>query len=350
VTKNVNIGKQRKTIKREFIIIMTTIWYSFILCNRAYQNKEHPVFIGSSTIFKTYNSKTQAFLTIQKFLRPETWLIHPQSPRRSTITTMGGKRRHQQLKQQKQEDLDRFAGSSEEEHDESSSESEGENDQEEQQVKEVARPRKRSKEQEASRQEEEEDDDDDQQRQQEDNEDDSDDVPVDDDDDDMVVASGMAAAMSKILGTSSTKKSPTVVLSKTTTPLQRMALKEKQQEKEQREKRRANRERNLTALHIPLSVATSNSVGGAGQAVAAELEQERTHRRVATRGVVALFNAIAQHQKKQQEVCKVLLVDFSGGVSWSHSRFTLSYCRHSHQHQKAIPNSNKSKNFLSMAF
>jgi hypothetical protein len=106
---------------------------------------------------------------------------------------------------------------------------------------------------------------------------------------------GMANAMARILGTSTTKQS--VVLSKTITPLQRMALKEKEELQQQREKRLANRERHLTAFHIPLSVATSRTVNASGGTLAQELERERTHRRVATRGVVALFNAIAQHQQ-----------------------------------------------------
>ena len=47
-------------------------------------------------------------------------------------------------------------------------------------------------------------------------------------------------------------------------------------------KRRANREDNLTAMHVPK--------------VTDNVQLERTHRRVATRGIVALFNAIAKHQ------------------------------------------------------
>lgn len=131
-------------------------------------------------------------------------------------------------------------------------------------------------------------------------------------------AKGMASAMARILGTkkatetahpktTTTKKqqlpSPSetsnlVVLSKTKTPLQRMAEQEKQKERQMREKRRLNRERHLAAMHTPLSVATTAHIATAGsRSVAKELEQERMHRRVATRGVVALFNAIAQHQK-----------------------------------------------------
>lgn len=109
-------------------------------------------------------------------------------------------------------------------------------------------------------------------------------------------ATGMANAMARILGTQTTQAS--AVLSKTVTPLQRMARKEKVLLKEAREKRKANRELNLTALHIPLSVATTRSLtSGSSSNLVKELEMERGHRRVATRGVVALFNAISQHQK-----------------------------------------------------
>eukprot|EP00980_Cylindrotheca_fusiformis_P029330 scaffold23297_cov132-Cylindrotheca_fusiformis.AAC.8 len=131
--------------------------------------------------------------------------------------------------------------------------------------------------------------------------------PSDDDDEEEVVeaevglessSAKMANAMARILGTTTHKTGvSSVVLSKTTTPLQRMQFKEKEQAKALREKRKVNRERNLTALHIPLSVATTNTIETGGQSVAKELENERLHRRVATRGVVALFNAITQHQK-----------------------------------------------------
>ena len=79
--------------------------------------------------------------------------------------------------------------------------------------------------------------------------------------------------------------------------------KEKQKELLQKEKRKNNRQRSLTALHLPMTVATSlgrvkNAIVSDG--LAQELERERTHRRVATRGVVALFNAISQHQNKPE--------------------------------------------------
>ena len=107
-------------------------------------------------------------------------------------------------------------------------------------------------------------------------------------------AAGMANAMAKILGTTSQKA--TTVLSKTTTPLQRQL----HQEKEAARKKQKVDKQPLPALHIPLSVATSLTITTSGQSVAQELEQERLHRRVATRGVVALFNAVAQHQQEQK--------------------------------------------------
>jgi hypothetical protein len=155
---------------------------------------------------------------------------------------------------------------------------------------------------------------------------------ADDDDDsssvegeDMDPAKKMANVMSRILESTAThpKKKTTqassVVLGKTVTPLQKLQQKEKEQLKAMKEKRKANRERNLTALHMPLSIATTNTIQPGGQlSVAKELEQERFHRRVATRGVVALFNAITQHQrttntdndssvlsKKNQETSKI---------------------------------------------
>ena len=129
-------------------------------------------------------------------------------------------------------------------------------------------------------------------------------------------SAGMASAMAKILGPAITSTSQSqrttkkqkisksstgsAVLSKTTTPLQRELQKEKELAKAMREKRREKAVNPLPALHIPLSVATTSiTVGATGsKGVTQELEQERLHRRVATRGVVALFNAVAQHQKK----------------------------------------------------
>lgn len=126
---------------------------------------------------------------------------------------------------------------------------------------------------------------------------------------------GMAGAMTRILGLAAaakpTQTSKPVVLSKTITPLQKQQQKEKQVEDALKLKRKQRRDVNLTALHIPLSAATSRPIAGKGtdssivaKAMAKEIEVESMHRRVATRGVVALFNAITQHQqqKAQQQV------------------------------------------------
>jgi hypothetical protein len=106
----------------------------------------------------------------------------------------------------------------------------------------------------------------------------------------------MAGVMARILGTTAHGQTNSVVLAKTTTPLQRLQQKEKEKMKALKNKRKANKERNLAALHIPLSVATTNDIGEGRLSITKELEHERFHRRVATRGVVALFNAICQHQ------------------------------------------------------
>lgn len=120
--------------------------------------------------------------------------------------------------------------------------------------------------------------------------------------------SGMAGAMARILGFSAptTKQLKAVVLSKTITPLQKQQRKEKEQQDALRLKRKHRREVNLNALHIPLSVAVSRPVPGKGKssnniakAMTKDIELESMHRRVATRGVVALFNTIAQHQQQR---------------------------------------------------
>ncbi|KAL3922080.1 MAG: hypothetical protein SGILL_002394 [Bacillariaceae sp.] len=124
-------------------------------------------------------------------------------------------------------------------------------------------------------------------------------------------ASKMANAMGRILGglgkpniaAKSKATTASVVLGRTVTPLQKMQQIEKEKLIALKLKRQAKKERNLSALHYPLSIATSNTVQIEGRlSVAKELEQERFHRRVATRGVVALFNAISQHQRSGNEV------------------------------------------------
>ena len=120
-------------------------------------------------------------------------------------------------------------------------------------------------------------------------------------------SNGMAGAMAKILGLSEPKSS-SVILSKTTTPLQKLQKKEKAEAAALQSKRRDRREVNLTAMHVPLSAATSkslvkkkNSNEKNGLRLAKEIEIESMHRRVATRGVVALFNTIAKHQQEKAQ-------------------------------------------------
>ena len=121
---------------------------------------------------------------------------------------------------------------------------------------------------------------------------------------------GMAGAMAKILGVPMPKAKDTkaVVLSKTITPLQKQQKKEKEEYDALRLKRKQRREIALTALHVPLSAATSRPIVGKdkssdmiAKAMAQEIEVESMHRRVATRGVVALFNTISQHQQQRAQ-------------------------------------------------
>lgn len=123
---------------------------------------------------------------------------------------------------------------------------------------------------------------------------------------------GMAGAMAKILGLSapsSTDKKKPIILSKTITPLQKLQKKEQSEENALIKKQKLRREVNLTALHIPLSVASSTpnfrnkktDPDSAAKAIAKEVEVERMHRRVATRGVVALFNTITKHQQQRAQ-------------------------------------------------
>ena len=135
-------------------------------------------------------------------------------------------------------------------------------------------------------------------------------------------ATGMSNAMTRILGGASLlePKKPTssanVVLSKTTTPLQRLQQKIKNEEAALRLRRRERRTENLSAMRLPLAptagmsadkLKKQNKLSQTGfssvtmsnaQAIAAEIESERTHRRIATRGVVALFNAISKHRSQ----------------------------------------------------
>ena len=139
-------------------------------------------------------------------------------------------------------------------------------------------------------------------------------------------SAGLANAMSNILGGFSEKRDPkSVILSKTTTPLQRLQQKIKSEEQELKQKRQSRREQNLSCMRVPLAPTAGMSAeklwkqhakkskrkrgdrpdgpeaqeeyqSKNGAAIANEIESERTHRRIATRGVVALFNAISKHR------------------------------------------------------
>ena len=127
---------------------------------------------------------------------------------------------------------------------------------------------------------------------------------------------GMAGAMAKILGLNPPKSSSSVILSKTTTPLQKLQQKEKAEKAALKAKQRIRREVNLIAMHVPLSAATSKSLGKRastgtnGLRLAKEIETESMHRRVATRGVVALFNTIAKHQQEKAQQVRQLVRTF----------------------------------------
>ena len=159
---------------------------------------------------------------------------------------------------------------------------------------------------------------------------------------------GMANAMARILGgqkfemilpqppsavndtdaRAASKNPKPIILSKTTTPLQRLQHKLKSEEKILREKRQNRRAKNLSAMRLPLaptagmsaekllkqkSTVEKGECGRNALAMASELEAERSYRRIATRGVVALFNAISKHRAtaaaeavaKEEEKCRV---------------------------------------------
>lgn len=113
--------------------------------------------------------------------------------------------------------------------------------------------------------------------------------------------SGMAEAMSSILGLSSYKEKEnyftekSVILSKTITPLQRLHKQKNKQKSTFRNKETHKHQSHLSNMQLPFSTTNGNNV-------TKELELERIHKRVATRGVVALFNAITQHQSKKSQL------------------------------------------------
>lgn len=127
-------------------------------------------------------------------------------------------------------------------------------------------------------------------------------------------AQNMARAIARILGESSSSNhdhtKQAVILSKTRTKLQKLQSEALEEKKALSLKRSERKQNNLSSMYIPPPIhSNSNSNKGYPSAasstkkveVAQELQNDRTYRRIATRGVVALFNAIAQHQREQKQ-------------------------------------------------
>jgi hypothetical protein len=127
-------------------------------------------------------------------------------------------------------------------------------------------------------------------------------------------AQNMARAIARILGESTFgnhgQPNKAVILSKTRTKIQKMQSEAREEKKTLILKRSERKQINLSSMYIPPPI-HSNSNGNKGYSsaasspkkaiVAQELQNDRTYRRIATRGVVALFNAIAQHQREQKQ-------------------------------------------------
>ena len=123
-------------------------------------------------------------------------------------------------------------------------------------------------------------------------------------------AQGMASVMARILDTGLVTKassspsadSPAVVLSKTVTKLQKIQSEEREKQTSLSHKRGERKRISLVSMHVPLSLKQDRNnhavSADVSDRMAQEIQMERVHRRIATRGVVALFNAIAQHQQK----------------------------------------------------
>jgi len=127
-------------------------------------------------------------------------------------------------------------------------------------------------------------------------------------------AVGMSNAMAKILGMNipsekkKNKQNPpkSAILSKTKTKLQKQQEMEKKALQTLRQKRKLRRAEHLTSLHIPVgnmvgAPIKSSSTDSHNISQWEEITSERSYRRIATRGVVALFNAISKHQQAQRE-------------------------------------------------
>jgi len=101
---------------------------------------------------------------------------------------------------------------------------------------------------------------------------------------------GMANAMSRILhshsNTVSNVNNP--VLSKTVTSLQKSLKENRTKSRKNQRARKKRRDEALTVMHVPVVCGNEE--------VITDIENERKYKRIATRGVVALFNAISNHQ------------------------------------------------------
>jgi len=112
-------------------------------------------------------------------------------------------------------------------------------------------------------------------------------------------------------------------------------------------KRREKRTINLTAMHIPLSSASSVGVmvkskkgkrsmaGGdvdVGAAIGKELGMEKIHRRVATRGVVALFNTISMHQQERAQRAAEAGIGMASSASNTESKKTKEELQNMSKH------------------
>lgn len=108
-------------------------------------------------------------------------------------------------------------------------------------------------------------------------------------------AQNMAKAMSRILGIPE-EKDKVVVLSKTVTKIQKIQSENRLEQTSLSRKRSERKQINLACMYIPSRI--NNNSNKQTTLDAQEVQKDRVYRRIATRGVVALFNAISQHQQQ----------------------------------------------------
>ncbi len=123
-------------------------------------------------------------------------------------------------------------------------------------------------------------------------------------------AQNMARAMARLLGASSSadnEQDKVVVLSKTITKIQKLQSEARMEQSSLSLKQSERKQINLSSMYIPPPIRHNNKISSKATAstnkalVAQEVQNDRIYRRIATRGVVALFNAISQHQREQQQ-------------------------------------------------